>query len=203
MATMNVLDAASNVVPVEKPNANGQATMANSRGVVLASDHSPVPVQTSAVSVSASFTRPSDTTAYTIGDVIGPVTTPANLTFTNLLRIAGGSAYLVKAMLTSNNAASTMKVRLYLFDTDPTPIADNSPFTLLYANAANRLGYIDFTNTITEGSGSTAAEALWTGTPLQIVGNASRTIYGVLVAQNAFTPASGSALTVKLSVDQN
>jgi hypothetical protein len=44
MATMNVKDAAGSTVAVEKPLTPGQATMANSRPVVLASDQASIPV---------------------------------------------------------------------------------------------------------------------------------------------------------------
>lgn len=44
MATMNVLDSAGATVAVEKPLAPGQAAMAASRPVVLASDQSSIPV---------------------------------------------------------------------------------------------------------------------------------------------------------------
>jgi hypothetical protein len=44
MATINVKDAVGTSTPIEKPNANGQATMAASRPVVLASDHAPIPL---------------------------------------------------------------------------------------------------------------------------------------------------------------
>jgi hypothetical protein len=44
MTTMNVLDAAGNVVAINIPNADGPLASANSRSVVLASDHAPVPI---------------------------------------------------------------------------------------------------------------------------------------------------------------
>jgi len=50
MATINVKDAAGSTVAIEKPNANGQATMALSRPVVLASDQTPVKMGASVTS---------------------------------------------------------------------------------------------------------------------------------------------------------
>lgn len=44
MSTIDVLDATGNTVSINTPNADGQATMANSRPVVIASDQSAVPV---------------------------------------------------------------------------------------------------------------------------------------------------------------
>ncbi len=49
----------------------GQAAMAASHPVVIASDQSAVAVKTSGETITAEFTRPSDTTAYAVGDVVG------------------------------------------------------------------------------------------------------------------------------------
>jgi hypothetical protein len=42
--SINVKDAAGSTVAIEVPNANGQATMANSAPVAIASDQSAIPV---------------------------------------------------------------------------------------------------------------------------------------------------------------
>jgi hypothetical protein len=55
MATMNVKDAAGSTVAVEKPLTPGQATMANSRPVVLASDQSALTVASHAVTNAGTF----------------------------------------------------------------------------------------------------------------------------------------------------
>jgi hypothetical protein len=56
MSSINVLDAAGAVVAVNTPNTDGQATMANSRPVVIASDQSTVPVNQSEVSTTGTVT---------------------------------------------------------------------------------------------------------------------------------------------------
>lgn len=54
MATINVLDATSATVAIEKPLAPGQATMANSKPIVIASDQSPVKTSAATVTFVAS-----------------------------------------------------------------------------------------------------------------------------------------------------
>ena len=108
----------------------------------------------------ATITRPADTTAYTAKDAVSNSTSaPAALTFTGLARLAGGSGYIVKARLMTSQAACTAAFKLHLFNATPTPINDNAAYTLLYANAASRIGTIEFGACQTEGAGSTAANA--------------------------------------------
>lgn len=155
--------------------------------------------------VSAAITRPSDTTAYTAKDAVSDSTSaPTVLTFANLARVNAGSGYIVKGRLMTNQSTNTARFRLHLFHTSPTAINDNSPYTLLWANRANRLGYLDFASCQTEGSGSDAASALNDTVRLPFVcASGSRAVYGLLEAIDAFTPASGQLFYVELTTDNN
>lgn len=94
----------------------------------------------------ATLTRPADTTAYTAKDAVADSTSaPTVLTFSNLARVNAGSGYIVKARLMTNQSTNTARFRLHLFDTSPTAINDNAAYTLLWANRATRIGYIDLT----------------------------------------------------------
>lgn len=157
------------------------------------------------VVASASFTRPADTTAYTAKDTVSNSTSvPTVLTFSNLARIAGGSGYITKARLLTNQSTNTARFRLHLYHTAPTAINDNSPFTLLWANRAIRVGYIDFDAATTEGTGSDSASALNSVIRLAFsCTSASRTLYGALEAIDAFTPASGQEFFAELTAELN
>src|SRR3972149_6447017 len=90
---------------------------------------------------SFSFDRPADTTAYAIADVVSDSTsTPALITFENFQT---GSNFITRAYLITNKSTITPRFRLHLFHTQPDPINDNSPFTLLYADKDKYIGYID------------------------------------------------------------
>lgn len=151
---------------------------------------------------STEFVRPADTTAYAANDVVG--TNPAtNRTFLNAARIAGGSGYITNVRLTKSSATVTNAFfRLWLYAVAPTAIADNAQMTLLWANRANRFGYIDLACT-TEGTGSDSAMALVTNINLKFdCAEGDRNIYGVLEAKQAYTPASGETFFIELTVDQ-
>src|SRR5688572_28049103 len=97
---------------------------------------------------SATFTRPADTNAYAASDAVSNSTTaPVALTFTNVARVNAGSGYITTARLLKNGTTTAnANFRLYLFNTSPTAINDNAAFTLLWANRATCIGYIDFTS---------------------------------------------------------
>lgn len=139
----------------------------------------------------AEFTRPNDTTAYAVGDAVN-ATAEAVMTFNTPVLGNGRNGTIIKARLVKSDAGVTSAVfRLYLYGgpSAPTPIADNSPFTLLYSNRTWRLGIIDFTM-ITEGSGSDAAEdVVFPDLPFT-VDESNNIMWGLLTAQGAWTPTA-------------
>jgi hypothetical protein len=157
------------------------------------------------VSVGVNFTRPSDTTAYAAKDAVSDSTSaPTILTFANFARIAAGSGYIVRANMMTDQTTLTARLRLHLFHTSVTAINDNAAFTLLYANRASRIGYIDFDPGVTEGAGSTASHSLNAITRLPFVcAAASRSVFGLLETLDIFTPASAQAFYVELIGDLN
>lgn len=156
----------------------------------------------------ATFTRPSDTTAYTAKDVVS-TGAGALLTFANVVAVAGGSGVIIKARLMTDQSTNTASYRLHLFHTAPTAIADNSPYTLLYSHAGNRVGMIDFPACATEGTGSTAAASMRPSSdgnslPPNLAfkcAAASTTLYGILETLTAFTPASAQNFFVELETE--
>jgi hypothetical protein len=184
------------------PNSLGAKSSAGSLSVTPASDAF-IPVVGSLFPVSVSFSRPADVIGYAALDVISS-STLANLTFTNLARTNGGSAYIVKARLMTNQSTNTARFRLHLFHTAPTAIADNAPYPLLFSNAANRVGHIDFPSCTTEGTGSDAARSKVDDGRLSFVcASGSRDLIGILETLDAFTPSSGQQFFIELTADLN
>lgn len=157
------------------------------------------------VAVSVEFSRPADTTAYAARDAVANSTSsPTVLTFSNIARVNAGSGYITKARLMTDQSTNTARFRLHLYRTAPTAINDNAAWTLLWANRANRIGFIDFSALQTEGTGSDAANALNTDIRLAFVcATASRALYGMLETLDAFTPASGQQFMIELSAEAN
>lgn len=156
--------------------------------------------------VSGSFTRPNDATIYSSNDCVSNSTSSTTLvTFSGLSRTNGNSGYLVKARLITNQSTNTTNFRLYLYTVNNPVIAvDNAPFTLLWANRGNRIGYIDFSSLFTEGSGSDSASALNDTLRLHFTtASGDVSLYGALVAKSAFTPSSGQMFFIELSAEQN
>lgn len=158
------------------------------------------------VTVSVEVTRPADTTAYAAKDAVDASTSaPAGFVFAGMAGFAGGTGYLVKTVLATDQKTNVARFRLHLFNAAPTYINDNSPYLLLYANLASRVGTIDFDAAATEdATNSTAAISQKVGNLLPFVcAAADANLYGILETLDAFTPASGQKFTVKLTADQN
>lgn len=155
------------------------------------------------VITTASFTRPADTIGYAAQDVVSNSTSaPTLLTFAGAGRANGGSGLVLSArhLKSSTTLAS---YRLHLYRVAPTAINDNAQFTLLYANRANRVGFIDFSHA-TGGSGSDSTSALSTFVNLPFVCDAaSVSLFGILVASAAYTPTSGEQHFIELAIAQN
>lgn len=212
---------AGNPVPmaaVQLPASLGVKTAANSLSMTIASDQANVLVSSSSVLVAGTvnggaFTRPADTTAYAAKDVVSDSTsTPHVITFAGMGRVNGGSGTIVKARLMTSQKTNTASYRLHLFHTAPTATNDNSPYLYLYANAANRVGMIDFpafntedpTNSTAAGSmrpssdGSYGPPNLW----YKCAAN-DTSLYGVLETLTAFTPDSAQTFYPELGAELN
>jgi hypothetical protein len=152
-------------------------------------------------SVSTSFTRPSDTTAYAAGDAVSNATSsPAILQFPGAARAAGASGLtlLVRHVKSSTTAAS---FRLWLYRGAVAAVNDNVQFPLLWANRSSRIGYVDLAHS-TAGTGSDCSEGLATFVllPFSLVGTA---LFGQLTTTAGYTPASGEQHFIELAIAQN
>lgn len=155
------------------------------------------------VATSTTFTRPADTTQYAANDAVTNSTSaPTILEFTNAARVSGGSGLILSARHIKNNTATTnASFRLWIYRSTATAVNDNAQFPLLWANRANRIGFVDFTHT-TQGTGSDSTSSLVTFVNLPFVA-AGTSLFGLLTATAAYTPASGEQHYVELSVVQN
>jgi hypothetical protein len=154
--------------------------------------------------LTAEFTRTADSHTYAQYQVVGPAVT-AVLTFSNAARVVGGSGYLVKLRLNKSTTTTANAIfRLYIYSTAPTAIADESAFTLLYANRSNRVTYVDIFSMNTEGTGSDSANAFVILPPTSFTcAAADRNLYGVLVAEGAYVAGNAETFSAELTADQN
>ena len=146
------------------------------------------------LSASASKTRPANTTAYSVNDVVSEnASTGTVWSFTGF---PGAGGYLVKGRVTSNLVTGmTPRLRMYLFNAAPTGVLnDNEANTEpVYADEAQKVGYVDFDAMDNSMSGADSSESQRDDLRLEFSGH---TLSGVLVTLDAFTPASAQQFTV-------
>jgi hypothetical protein len=161
--------------------------------------------------ISANFTRPADTNAYTSGDLIANNVTAASvvpLTFA-AARVATGTGRVRRARLKKSNTTVTNGIfRLHLYTTDPslsTGIAngDNGVWS---TNNSGYLGYVDLDTTAAtakvfrDSAGVIGVPAVGTEIIFKLASGSN--IYGLLEARAAYTPTSAEVFTVDLEVYQ-
>jgi hypothetical protein len=149
----------------------------------------------SAYASTVSFTRPTNTTAYTALDVIGinNAGSPGSAihTFSAIGR-TGGSIQITSADITIALTAipsGMTSFRLHLYMASPTAILDNAAFSAASGDRTNYRGSIDFT-VAAIGGGFLYATADYIGKALKLT---TDSLFGVLVTNGAFTPTSGEA----------
>ena len=156
--------------------------------------------------VGANLTRPDNTTAYAEADVVSDSVTdpaPTVLTFTSICRAVGGSGTIDKVRIVTDQGANEASYRLHLYSASPTAIDDNAPFTILYAERASTLGYIDVGPLATEGAGSDAAHYTKTAAAFPFACSTTANLYGILETLSIFTPAAEQKFYVEITATLN
>lgn len=161
----------------------------------------------SEVKLSASFTRPADTTAYAAGDLVANSTTAGSvvpLSFTGAVRAAGDCVRIERARVSKNSTGLTNAAFLvHLFEASPTvSVGDNGVFNnanvLATNNVLNYVGSIAVTVGSSGSDGSTGAGVPSVGSAITISPTSGTTIFGLVQATAAYTPVSGEVFTIAL-----
>jgi len=157
---------------------------------------------------STEFTRPADTTGYSINDVVSNNTgTTTPIALANAVRVNGGTGYVVRASITTDKKSIVPQFRVHLYNAnDATLSADNANWQDKYADAGKRLGYFDLpamnTGADTTNSDMSRTQDSTLRHAIKAAANTT-TIYAVLETLTAFTPASGQKFTLTLYIDAN
>jgi len=187
----------------------GSATLSvTADGVEIKNDAgNPVPVNDNSSSLTVdgkayrsavTVTRPSNTTAYTAGDVIGDTSGSAIITLSNI-GPSGGYVLLQSVRLFIGNTsvpAGMSGFRLHLYTASPTAIADNAAFDLVSGEVANYAGYIDLPTPQDLGS-TLFTQADYCGTAVKLA-SASTSLFAELETRGAYTPASGTTYNLRV-----
>lgn len=149
--------------------------------------------------ITATLTRPADTTAYAAGDAVTDSTSaPTDLEFIGSGGSGGGTLSITNATL-SKSGPNLDVFHLYLFTAAVTATNDNAAFALTDANNDTCIGVINF------GTGTAAANNSFYNTGVIDVrvplDSGSQTIYGLLRATAGFTPLSAETFKITLKGD--
>lgn len=162
-----------------------------------ASDANPLPVKTAQgyTSASGTITRPSNTTAYAAGDVVGA--TAAAISFADI-GPSGKDINITRTELRIDLAAvpsgmTSFRLELYSV-TPPSALADNDPFDLVSGDRASYLGFIDMGTPVDKGS-TLYAQVNGVNTHLKLAGTG---LFAYLVTVGGYTPTSAATFAVTL-----
>jgi hypothetical protein len=144
-------------------------------------------------------TRPSNTTAYTAGDVVGDTSGSAIISLASF-GPSGGYVLVQSASLVFSDSAvpsGMTSFRLHFYSASPTAIADNAVFDLTSGERASYMGYIDLPTPQDFGS-SLYTQVDYPGRMLQLAAGSS-TVYAELQTIGAYTPVSASTIAVRIA----
>jgi hypothetical protein len=144
------------------------------------------------------FNRPSNTTAYTAGDVVGATGGSAIHTLTTAGPSGGYVLIQSIAMATHDTSvpAGMASFRIHFYNASPTAIADNAPFDLLTADHGKYLGYVDLPAPQDFGS-SIYTQTDYPGRLVKLAAS-STSLFIEIETKGAFTPVS--AVTFDLAI---
>ena len=152
--------------------------------------------------VTATVTRPANTTAYAALDVLADKTADASvLTFADAVPVENDAFEIVEANLRIDHATVIASdFRLHLYSSEPTAIVDNAAYNLPAADRSKYLGYIDWADPIDLGDTQWAqAQPTLKGRVVRSK-STNQSLYAILQTIDGFTPASAVVHTIELVI---
>ncbi len=162
--------------------------------------------------VSATFNRPADTTPYTAADLVANSTASGSVTplswtaARTTVALGGGTGQVRRARLRKTDVSPTnASFRLHLYGASPTVAnGDNAAFSSIQSS------YLGSFSLVMSGSlgvvfsnGVEVVAAPDAGSEVNFSLASGQTIYGLLEAKAAYTPASGETFTCELEIHQS
>ncbi len=152
--------------------------------------------------LSASFTRPNNTVAYAAGQLVANSSTagsvvPMKIDLGNIAAVGHGITRITRARLfKSGTGIANASFRAHLYEAVPTP-ANGDGGAWSTDKAASWLGNIDIGSMLafTDGAAGTGSATAGSEMFLRL---ASGSIFALLMAQGAYTPAANEQFTLTL-----
>ena len=175
-----------------KGNIDGTSLAVNDTGSSLTVDGK-------AYRSTVTITRPSNTTAYTAGDVVGSTGGSAILTLSSIGPSAGYILIQSAALIFSDSSVPSGMgaFRIHFYNASPTAIADNAPFDLVSGDRASYMGYIDLS--APQDLGSTIYTQVDYPGRLIRLATASTSLFAQIETRGAYTPVSASTVELRVS----
>lgn len=144
-------------------------------------------------------TRPSNTTTYTAGDVVGDTGGSAIITLSSIGPSGGYVLVQSVSLIFSDTAviSGMAAFRLHFYSVSPTAIADNAVFDLVSGERANYMGFVDLAAPVDFGS-SLYTQTDYPGRLIKLAAGSS-TLYCELETKGAYTPASASTIDIRVA----
>lgn len=156
--------------------------------------------------MTGTFTRPSDTTAYTSGDLVANSVTAGSVVAVELRHIGnrpGGTAVIRRAIVRKSGTSTTNAAfRLHLYRTSVITFANGDNAAWSTDQVANYLGYFDVTvgSAFTDGAHGAVGPAIGSEVLVKFGVNASSvnvsSVWAVLEARGAYTPSSAEVFVI-------
>jgi hypothetical protein len=187
-----IIDSEQYEAVLVKGNIDGTSLAINDTGSSLTVDGK-------AYRSTVTITRPSNTTAYTAGDVVGDTGGSAILTLSSI-GPSGGYILIQSAALIFGDSTVPSGMgafRIHLFSSSSTAIADNAPFDLTSGERDAYMGYIDLS--APQDLGSTIYTQVDYPGRLVKLAAASTTLFVEIETRGAYTPVSASTVELRVS----
>lgn len=157
------------------------------------------------MSLSSNFTRPSDTTAYASGDLVANSTTAGSVVPLSWTVGNADEGMMVKRIRIkkSGTTVTNASFRVHLYESSPT--CSNGDNGTWLTTVSNYMGCMDITVDKAFSDAAAGVGSVPSGNGTEIVlsvltGATDKTIYGLVEARAAYTPASGEIFTVILEL---
>jgi hypothetical protein len=179
----------------------GQVEISNDSGnpIPVSDNSSSLTVDGKAYRAAVTITRPSNTTAYAAGDVVGDTGGSAIITLSSIGPTAGHVIIQSVSLVFSDASVPSGMggFRVHFYSASPTAIADNAAFDLVSGERANYLGYVDLPTPSDLGS-TLYTQTDYTGRLVKLA-SASTSLFAEIETRAAYTPASASTVLLTVS----
>lgn len=155
--------------------------------------------------MSGSFTRPADTTAYAIGDLVANSTTAGSVAAVEIGHVsnapAGASMLRRVTLRKSGTSVTSASFRIHLYRVSGITCANGDNGAWSTNKVADYIGAFDVTIDRAFTDGAFGAAVPLVGSEFLVrLGPAVKSLYALVEARGAYTPASAEVFTITLDL---